>query len=255
MNKDRFRIGKVHVSKTNPKATQEKITNAALNGMGGYICVTNMRMVCYANKKQEYAQLMHDSMMNLPDGMPLTWCGKFWGLKDIGRTSGPDLFVTMLKKGDKSLKHYLIGDTHEVLDAIVRKYNKEYGANIVGTYSPPFLDVDKFDYDCISQAIKDSGANLIWTAMTAPKQDEFNRYLQTYLPNVVSIGVGRAFRLSIGEVKQAPNWAKKMGVGGFFIRRRKWYQTGWWYLVTSFSLAKYMLQIVFNRFRGKKYYE
>ena len=250
-----FRINTVLISKTNPSDTEARLTEAAVNQRGGYVCVTNLRMIKYAAKHPEYAELMRQSFMNLPDGVPLTWCGKAWGLKDIAVTNGPSTFHRMLSHGNNKLRHFLLGDTQETLDAIVKKYSKEYGARIVGTYSPPFIDVKDFDYASIAKMVKDSGANIVWTAMTAPKQDEFGQLMHRHDPSILCIGVGRAFRLSIGSVHAAPSWAKKMGVGGFFMRRRKWYQTGWWYLVNTITVAKYITQILLWRLQGKKYYE
>lgn len=253
MNKDRFRIGRIHISRTNPQNAQQKIIDAALKENGGYICVTNMRMIRYAGKTLEYAQLMENSFMNLPDGKPLTWCGKLWGLKDVECTNGPELFAAMLKKGDNGLKHYLLGDTQDVLDAIVAKNNKDMQACVVGAESLPFTDVDKFDYQGIAERIKNSGANIVWTAMRAPKQDYFNQKLSEYLPNVVLLGVGRAFRLLIGEVKSAPKWASKMGIAGLFTRRKGLVLTIYWYFETFLYLLGYMLKILIRRMKGVSY--
>ena len=81
--KDFFRIGRTRISVTNPVETINKISDAALAGKGGYICVSNMRMIRFAGKDKEYKKLMDGSFMNLPDGTPLTWLGKLWGLKGI----------------------------------------------------------------------------------------------------------------------------------------------------------------------------
>lgn len=253
MNKERFRIGQTFISKTNPAYAKARITQAAIDGMGGYVCVSNIRMVIYAGKHPEYARIMDSSFMNLPDGTPLTWCGKAWGLKNIAVTNGPALFKEMLTNGDKRLKHFLLGDTDKVLGAIKERYADT--ANIVGSYSPPFVPVTELDYPSIAEMIRQSGANIVWTAMTAPKQDEFGAMLQSYLPNVICVGVGRAFRLSIGNVAQPPKWAAKMGIGGFFMRRRKWYQTGWWYITNTFTVVKYLFQIKYRKLKGLKYYE
>lgn len=255
MSNDKFRIANIYISRTNPEDTVKRLTDAALYSTGGYVCVTNIRMIKYACNNPRYAELMNKSFMNLPDGTPLTWCGKAWGLKDIAVTNGPSLFKNMLSNGDKRLKHYLLGDTDDILNAIKNKYSKGFGANIVGVYSPPFVDVQDFDYVKIANDIRDSGANIIWTAMTAPKQDEFGQMLQNFLPDVICIGVGRAFRLSVGSVKQPPKWASRFGVGGFFMRRRKWYQTGLWYLSNTLTVAKYIMQIKYWKFKGNKYYE
>lgn len=253
MDNTKFRIGNTHVSRTSPKDTIKRITDAALKGNGGYICVTNMRMLEYARITPEYNQLMEQSLMNWPDGKPLSWCSKIWGLSDVNCTRGPSIFQELLVNGNKELKHFLFGDTQEVLDEIVKRYKDT--CNIVGVFSPPFAPLEEFDMDSIEQMIRESGANIVWSAMTAPKQDYFDHLMATRIPQTVFIGVGRAFRISINKVKDAPDWAQKMGIGGFYIGRSKWYIRIWHYVSRSFRLIWYFLQIAGWKVTGRNYYE
>ena len=101
MDQTKFSVGKTYISRTNPKDTIDKITHAAIDGTGGYICVSNFRTVLLAGKDTEYRQLMRDSFMNWPDGTPLSWCGKAWGLKDVSFTNGPATFKKVMASGDK----------------------------------------------------------------------------------------------------------------------------------------------------------
>lgn len=250
MNNERYRVGKVFISATNPYDAEKKITESAIGGVGGYVCVSNVRMIRYAGKHPEYANLMKEALMCLPDGTPLTWCGKLWGLK-VACTNGPATFKAMLSKGDSGLKHYLLGDTQDVLDQIMALNEKEYHARIVGAESLPFTSVDKFDYKHIAKRIKESGANIIWTAMRAPKQDEFDKILSGYLPNVPSVGVGRAFRMLTGEVREAPVWAQKMGVTGVFTRKLSLGKTLAWYFESFFFVFGYCVQILWRRMMGR----
>lgn len=250
---DRYRIGRVYISATNPEHAIKSIEEEANKNKACYICVTNLRMIRYAATDKAYQKLMYNSYMNLPDGTPLTWCGKLWGQKDIACTSGPNLFKTMLEKGNKNTRHFLLGDTQEVLDALKTKFSKEYGTNIVGTYSPPFAEVEDFDYEEIAKIIRNSNANIIWTAMRAPKQDYFNQKLCNHIEHGVCIGVGRAFRVALGEFPSVPKWAKKLGLSGIYMRRKSLLATLWWYIQSSFYLAFYMLQIIYwITFRQKK---
>ncbi len=255
MDTTKFSVGKTYISRTNPQDTIDKITEAALNGKGGYICVSNLRTVLLAGKDEEYRQLMHDSFMNWPDGTPLSWCGKAWGLQDVSFTNGPATFKKMLLNGNKELKHFLFGDTQEVLDQILKKYKTECNANIVGAYSPPFAPLEEFDLDAMEKMIADSGANIVWTAMTAPKQDYFDRIMAKRMPNVLFIGVGRAFRISIDMVKEAPRWAQKSGLGGLFISKKKPLQRVWSDFRRSFILFGYWVKIKSRKIAGKKYYD
>lgn len=253
MDKTKFRIGKTYISCTNPEDAIKRVTNAVVEGKGGFICVSNMRMVLFAGETPEYNQLMKDSFMNWPDGRPLSWCGRMWGMKDVRCTSGPATFKRMMLGQGHGLKHFLFGDTQEVLDEIENSYKNT--ANIVGTYSPPFAPLEDFDLDAMEKMIRDSGANVVWTAMTAPKQDYFDQLMSQRMPDIVFIGVGRAFRLSIGMIKEAPDWAQKIGVGGMFIGRSKLYVRSWHYIIRSFILVGYFIKILWSRLRGEKYYE
>ena len=251
-NQNSYRIGKTYISATTPADAQSRIEEAALNGQGGYVCVSNMRMVKYAGKNPKYASLMEQSLLNVPDGMPLVWCGHLWGYKKVARVMGFELMELLLKSCDKSLSHYFLGDTQDVLNKLISKYRNEYGSNIAGAYSLPFAEVDEFDYEGIAKMITDSGAKIVWTAMRSPKQDFFNRKLTEIKPNIVCVGVGRAFRLAIGEFKDVPKAAKAFGLSGIWLRRTSLWNTLSWYFQSCFYLGYYFLQIVFSRLVGKK---
>ncbi len=213
---EKYRIGKVYITVTNPNDAKERIEKAALNGQGGYVCVSNMRTVVYANKHEDYRNVMEEAFMCLPDGMPLVWMGKLWGEKDVLRTTGPDLMVEMLKDTSNGLKHFLLGDTEETLSALKNKYLQ---SSIVGTYSPAFCEVDEFDYEDIAKRIRESNADVVWVALRAPKQDFFAARLFEFLPDKVLIGVGAAFRFALGEIKHPNKMVQKMGLTGFFWRK------------------------------------
>lgn len=254
-NQNSYRIGKTYISATTPADAQSRIEQAALSGQGGYVCVSNMRMVRYAGKNNGYANLMKQSLLNVPDGMPLVWCGRLWDYKNVSRVMGFELMDRVLRNGNNELKHFFLGDTQDVLDALVSKYRGDSNCNIVGAYSLPFADVDDFDYDGIAKMLVDSGANIIWTAMRSPKQDEFNQRLSTVLPNVVCIGVGRAFRLALGEFKDVPKAAKKFGLSGIWLRKTSLWNTLNWYFQSCFYLAYYFVQIIILRLIRRKSYE
>lgn len=253
MDQNRFRIGNVHISITSTKTAIQTIEEAALNGTGGYVCFSNMRTVQYAGKDESYRELMDGSLMNCADGRPLVWCGRMWGIKEEKSTPGPVVFKKELETGNKDLKHFLLGDTDEVLATLKEKFADK--ANIVGMYSPPFAPIETYDYDTIVTMIRDSGANVVWTALKAPKQDFLSQKLSALMPEIPFVAVGRAFRIAIGMVKEAPSWAIKMGLAWLFNHRRPLPITIWSITRRFFVLIAYLIRILFRRLRGIKYYE
>lgn len=215
-NQNSYRIGKTYISATTPADAQSRIEQAALSGQGGYVCVSNMRTVVYANKHNDYRVVMDNAFMCLPDGTPLVWMAKLWGLGNVQRTTGPDLFLSMLGTPENGIRHFLLGDTEETLSALKSKYSQSL---IVGTYSPAFCEVDEFDYEDIAQRIRESNADVVWIALRAPKQDFFDARLFEYLPDKVLIGVGAAFRFALGEIKHPSKMVQKMGLTGLLWRK------------------------------------
>ena len=255
MDYNRFRIGKTFISITDPEDAIQKIEKVVNEKKNTYVCVSNFRMVRYANRDKDYNEVMLNSFMNLPDGMPLVWCGKLWGISKVQCTTGPELFDSMLKKTENGIKHFLLGDTEETLNAVVEKYTSQYCSKIVGTYSPPFVNVNDFDYEGIAKIIIESGADIVWVSMRAPKQDIFSKQISSMLKTNFCIGVGRAFRISIGVVKPAPKKAQKYGIAGLFNRRESFWKELLWYFVSSFFLLIYCSQIIFLRCMSKKHNE
>lgn len=210
-------IGKVKVSITSVLRCAEQIAGSK-NEPAKYICVGNVRTIVFANKNDRYQKTLNEAYMNLPDGMPLVWAGRLAGAKTIQRTSGPDLFPELLKE-KYSLKHYLLGDTEETLKALVEKISQVYPKTIVsGYYSPPFKPIEEYDLEAIAQKIKDSGADIIWIAVGAPKQDLLSAELVKYCERGTFIGVGAAFRFFLGEYKHPPRLLQVMGFEGIFWR-------------------------------------
>jgi len=252
---DKYRIGKVFISRTTPDDALSRIRQAAVEGRNDYICISNVRTVAYANKKgnEAYRDLMNNAFMCTPDGMPLVWMARLWGLKDVQRTVGPDLFVKMIEDDANGCMHFLLGDTDETLSAMEQKYSGT-AKNIVGKFSPPFCDLEDYDYKSIASMINSSGANVVWISMRAPKQDFFAVRLLPYLDKKLCIGVGAAFRFSLGTIKHPPKIFKKLGLTGLFWRKNKMRLLKW-YVKHSCNIFVWSVNIISARLWGKKYNE
>lgn len=257
-SKDFFRIGCVRISITNEDKAIYDIKKYIKNKQGGYICISTLRTVVIANKDDEYQKVMENSLMNTPDGTPLVWCGHWWGLKQVQRACGPHIFPRMLKEKDKELKHFFLGDTDETLAALTKKATEEFGAHVVGSYSPPFAPLEEYDIESIAEMINASGANIVWTSLRAPKQDFLNAKLVPYLnKGIVCIGVGAAFRALIGDIKAPDGFYQKIGLAGLVFRREGvtfWQQMKWYKNHVGY-LIKYFFIIYGKRFLGRKYWE
>lgn len=248
MFESRYRVGKTFISRTTPKDAKQKIVDWARKGSKGCVCIANVRSVTYSNQHEDYREVLNSSLMTTPDGMPLVWMARLWGMKDVQRTIGPDLFVQLLKDKESGLTHFLLGDTEETLDAIKKKYSD---SSIVGTYSPPFCEVDEFDYPTIAKTVNDCCPDVIWVALRSPKQDYFAAKLLPYLEKGICVNVGAAFRFSIGGIKHPPTTLKKLGLTGFFWRKID-AKLLIWYIKSMLIICYWSIDIVLSRIFKKE---
>ncbi len=255
MNCDVYRIGKVPIANTNYEKAIEFLHATIQKGGKGYVCVSNMRTVALANKDDKYFEVMEHSLLNVPDGTPLVWCGRWWGIKSVERVCGPHLFEKMLADKTHGFKHFFLGDTEETLDALTKKVTEKDKATIVGSYSPPFKPLEEYDREGLSKKINESGANIVWTSLRAPKQDFLNQMLEPLLNNgIVMIGVGAGFRAYLGELKVADSgMLQKAGLSGWAMRRENssiWKEFKW-YVKHTFILTGYFFKIKWCKLRSK----
>ena len=239
---------------TNPDDAMLRIADAVKKQYNTYICVSNPRTVVYATRHEDYREVMAHAFMNIPDAEPMTWAAKLWGLKKVKRTMGPIVFNNMLTDKDSCIKHFMLGDTKDTLSQLKQNYE---GVHIVGMHSPPFCNLDEYDYPEIAKMINNSGANIVWISMRAPKQDFFATRILPYLDNKICIGVGAAFRFSLGEYRMPPPIIRKLGLMGLFWGKKSqsWPKFIWGYLNDNVPYLWYLAKIPFWKILGKKYYE
>lgn len=249
---DFYRVGRVPIHLVSVNSVRDTVENTVSEDRKGYICISNMRTVTLAQKDDAYFQVMNHSLFNTPDGTPLVWCGKLWGLRQVERVAGPDVFVSLLKT---SLSQFFLGDTEEVLSRLTERVQQEYGTKVAGMFSPPFAPIEAYDLQEIADRIRLSGAQLVWLSLRAPKQDILASLLLPLLPDgVVCIGVGAAFRVEIGDLKMERGVWQRIGLGGFrMIRNSSVWKEFKWYVSHTFILIKFMGQILFRRLTGVKH--
>jgi N-acetylglucosaminyldiphosphoundecaprenol N-acetyl-beta-D-mannosaminyltransferase len=149
-----------------------------------------------------------------PDGMPLVWILRRRGQPAQERVYGPDLMALALPHGvARGWRHFLFGTTDETLDRLETSAEQlAPGVQIVGRFAPPFRPFTQAEDEHIVEAIRASGANVVWVGLGMPKQELWIQRVRDRLPGVSLLAVGAAFDLLSGTVPQAPDWVQKRGL-------------------------------------------
>ncbi len=155
--------------------TIDYITGSLEALRGDYICVSNVHTTVMAFRDEEYRTVQNSAAMALPDGQPLSIVSRRRGYAQARRVPGPDLMPAILDLSQKKgYTHYFYGSTKSTLEqltkAILLKYPK---VEIAGMYAPPFRELTEEEDAEVVRRINDSGADFIWVALGAPKQEKW----------------------------------------------------------------------------------
>ena len=231
---------------TNINVTHMEDTIAYLTGnleqlKGDYICVSNVHTTVMAYRDKAYRRVQNSAAMALPDGQPLSIVSRKRGFSEARRVPGPDLMPAILDLSQKTgYRHYFYGSTEATLEALrtalLRRYPK---LQIAGMYSPPFRELTQAEDEEVVRRINDSGADFVWVALGAPKQ-EWWMYEHRHRIKALMLGVGAAFDFTAGTVKRAPMWMQKLCLEWVFRILRDPRRMLPRYLNTNFAFLYYV---------------
>ena len=199
------------------RATIRSALNAVVErvclGKGGYVCFTNTHTSVIARRDPGFLKVVNESFMSLPDGRPIYWAGRLQGIRELTQVSGPDFLPALLaEETDPPLKHYFYGSRPEVVAALIDRLEAKFpNARIVGAESPLYQEPTVEDNGEAIRRITQSGANVVWVGLGAPKQELWMAKHWRSLKPAVLLGVGAAFDFHARWVKRAPVWVRKLG--------------------------------------------
>lgn len=180
----------------------------------GYICVTGVHGVMEAQSDDGFRSILNSSFLNTPDGMPTVWLGHLQGHKNMSRVYGPDLMLELCRLSvDRGYRHYLYGGKPGIAQELKQALEARFpGLQIVGTYTPPFRALNAEEEEELQHQLIEARADILWCGLSTPKQERFMAQYSGKLPVKLMIGVGAAFDINSGNLKDAPAWMKPLGL-------------------------------------------
>jgi N-acetylglucosaminyldiphosphoundecaprenol N-acetyl-beta-D-mannosaminyltransferase len=208
----------VGISAIDPADALGEVTRWIDNGIQHYVCVTGVHGVMESQGDAELLRIHNESGLTTPDGMPMVWAAKLAGAKNTQRVYGPDLMLAVCERAaQRDWSCFLYGATDAVLDQLRANLSDRYpGLKIVGTHSPPFRPLTPEEDDAVVREINASGAQIVWVGLSTPKQE---RWMASHIGRVNAsalFGVGAAFDIHAGNLKQAPRWMQRAGLEWLF---------------------------------------
>lgn len=209
----------VGISVLDQDLAREFLFGAIRERRRGYVAVTGVHGVSIAQSDLAFRQILNNSLLCTPDGMPMVWMGRLQGKNSIQRVYGPDLMLNLCDHSRaENFSHFFYGAAPGVADALATKLQERLpGIEIVGTFTPPFRNLNDAERTELQRRIHESRPDFFWVGLSTPKQERFMAEYMSILPEAkIFIGVGAAFDLLTGRVRQAPNWMQRSGLEWLF---------------------------------------
>lgn len=190
------------------------IESALREGTKGYVCVTGVHGVMEAQRDPAFRKILNHALLVTPDGMPTVWVGRMQGNSSMKRVFGPDLMLEVCRRSvGTGVRHFLYGGNPRVADELAECLRSRFpGINVVGTFTPPFRPLEPAEQFALERQMNAVLPDIVWVGLSCPKQEKFMAANFQRLPCKVMIGVGAAFDIHTGHVKDAPKWIKDAGL-------------------------------------------
>ncbi len=209
---------------------------------GEYVCFSNVHTTVMAKESEDYRSVLNGAALVFPDGAPIARLERIKGYSEVERVAGPDFMDNMFRDTqDGSLSHFFYGSTQETIDKLRENLLKKYpGIDIRGTYSPPFRPLTPEEDAADVKMINDSGADIVWIGLGAPKQENWMNAHKGKI-NGVMMGVGAGFDFHGGTLKRAPRWVQSAGFEWLYRLINDPVRLFSRYLVTNIKFIWYLL--------------
>ncbi|NKB23722.1 MAG: WecB/TagA/CpsF family glycosyltransferase [Kiritimatiellae bacterium] len=201
----------------NMKQAVEIILNAVDKKRKGYVCVTGVHGIIEAQKDPVFADILNQSFLTTPDGMPTVWTGRSKGHRQMDRVYGPDMMLEICHASvAKEYTHFLYGGKPGIAEDLSDRLKSRFpGIQVVGTYTPPFRPLKPNEESNLQELLSICKPDLFWVGLSTPKQEKFMAKYYNRFDTKLMIGVGAAFDVHTGHIIDAPHWVKRAGLQWF----------------------------------------
>lgn len=209
-----------------------------------FVVTANAEIIMMCQENAEYNEIVGQKAdLVLPDGAGAVWAGRHLGYKVPERVAGFDLYNKLLAlAAQKGYCSYFFGGAPGIADAAKAKAEELYpGVQVVGCHNGYFTDAE---VSGIIEEINSSGAEMLFVALGAPKQEKFLLAHRDELKPCILMGIGGSFDVLAGKMERAPKWMQEASLEWAF---RLYKQPS--RFMRMLALPKFVLKVIFN---GKK---
>lgn len=213
--RDTVNILGVNVDKMSFSETFEKAKALLEEDKLSSIFTPNPEIVMAATEDEEFKNILNSADIVTPDGIGVVYASKILKNSVCERVAGFDLSLKILEYAAKTKRGvFFFGAKPGVADKAKDNVQKTYpGLEISGTENGYFKEEDE---EKIVEKINNSGAEILFVCLGAPKQEKWIYKYKDKLNVKLCLGVGGTLDVLAGESKRAPEIFIKLNLEWFY---------------------------------------
>jgi N-acetylglucosaminyldiphosphoundecaprenol N-acetyl-beta-D-mannosaminyltransferase len=214
---------------------------ALLGGRQTFVVTANAEIIMMCQEDEAYRCIVCDNAeLVLPDGAGAVWAGRHLGYRVPERVAGFDLYLRMMElSASKGYRAYFFGGSPGIAEIAKGKIEEHFpGARVVGCHNGYFAEADE---QGIIDEINASGAEMLFVALGAPKQEKWLMAHRDELKPRLLMGIGGSFDVLAGKMERAPKWMQDASLEWLF---RLYKQPS--RFMRMLALPKFALKVLFK---------
>jgi len=262
---------------TGAKKTVKIEKNASFTNKNLTIVTPNPEQIVFAGHDSHFKELLNQADISLPDGVGVVWASKFAHSSQVTVNSerilkaipGIEFMEELVAIAAKQhVPVALIGGRNglalKTFDCLSKTHPKLLGWAIDGpeariqgsrlTVQSQNTNTDEYFQD-LAKRIVDSGVQMVFVGLGAPKQEYFIERLRRWIPGqarddkgvIIFMSVGGSFDEISGRISRPPQWVSTLGL--------KWF---WrlilepWRIRRQLALVRFVWLVMKERYIPKK---
>ena len=133
-------IAGMRIDATTYADASDRAIGAAKERKSVFFCISNTHVVTEAYKNSRYRSIINSAEVVTPDGVPLVWCMRLFGIIAAERVCGPDLLFAICQKAQaQNIAVGFYGSKDTTRSLMVQKIKKQFPQlRVAYSYSPSF---------------------------------------------------------------------------------------------------------------------
>ncbi|NLN17697.1 MAG: WecB/TagA/CpsF family glycosyltransferase [Firmicutes bacterium] len=212
-----------------------------------HVVTVNSEMVMMARERPDFAQILAQASLVVPDGIGVVWGARLLGDYLPERVAGIDLMDQVLAAcAKRGWRPFLLGAAPGVAEQAAAALQRRHaGLEIAGVHHGYFNHDEEAT---VLEQIESTSPDLLLVAMGAPRQEYWIARHRHRLPVALAVGVGGSLDVWAGHVTRAPRWMREVGLEWAYRLLRQPRR-----ILRMAALPRFALTVLSHRFfRGRR---